>query len=209
MRRPEAAFWRFYSCYAVHITFFSLVILFQSTFVLIHGFSLMWTSKCSQQNSIDSMTFDFFSLNFFSLLFSVNIVFAYSWIFHFDLLSICDAISSNQCYLVSIRVAEYFPNSLLVWSHYVCRMKSSLIFVSVHATNNFLVWAFFFDVRSRNWPRIYRTFNDLSCQIEKCRNDVLMMRHTQNRFSQFNTLFCVLTLPKIAAYIETLNSTFR
>lgn len=166
----------------------------------------MWTSKCSQQNSIDPMTFDFFFLNFFFFTFlsqhTDRVCILVNFSFWFALNLWCNIIKSV------LLTTEYFPKSLLVWSHYVCRMKSSLIFVSVHATNKFLVWAFF-DVRSRNWPRIYRTFSDLSCQIEKRRNDVLMLRHTQNRFSQFNTLFCVLSLPKIEAYIDMLNSTFR
>lgn len=142
MRRPEATNTILASQQLLRRTyhFFSLVILFQSTFVLIHDFSLMWTSKCSQQNSIDPMTFDFFSLNFFSLLFSVNtdrVCILVNFSFWFAPNLWCNIIKSV------LLTTEYFSNSLLVWSHYVCRMKSSLIFVSVHAMNKFLVWAFF------------------------------------------------------------------
>lgn len=147
----------------------------------------------------------FLSLNFFSLLFPVNtdrVCILVNFSFWFAPNLWCNIIKSV------LLTTEYFPNSLLVWSHYVCRMKSSLIFVSVHATNKFLVWAFCRCALTKLAQNI-SNFQWLVLSNRKSRNDVLMLRHTRNRFSQFNTLFCALTLPKIAAYIETLNSTFR
>lgn len=152
------------------------------------------------------MTFDFFSLNFFFFTFLSQ---HRSCLHTREFFILICSQSVMQYHQISVTYYGIFFE-LIVSLKSLCLPHEIFTDFRVSSCNEqFSSLGIFFDVRSRNWPRIYRTFNDLSCQIEKCRNDVLMLRHTQNRFSQSNTLFCVLTLPKIAAYIETLNSTFR